>query len=73
MKGRRSWSMNAAGAGTVLLAFVPLEVVSELQTAHAAQAEVIGDNGRVALVAMRPSTTSPDRSIILLTKARGSE
>jgi 4-amino-4-deoxy-L-arabinose transferase-like glycosyltransferase len=40
--------------GTVLLAFVPLDGVSELQSAHAAHTEVIGENGRVALVAVRP-------------------
>ncbi|MEK6278861.1 MAG: glycosyltransferase family 39 protein [Acidobacteriota bacterium] len=39
---------------TVLLAFVPLHAVSELQSAHAAHTEIIGDNGRVALVAVRP-------------------
>ena len=40
--------------GTALLAFVYLDGVSELQSAHAAYTEVIGDNGRVALVAVRP-------------------
>jgi hypothetical protein len=37
-----------------LLSFVPLEGVSELSSAHAAQTEVIGDNGRVALVVVKP-------------------
>ncbi len=40
--------------GTALLAFVYLDGVSELQSAHAAHTEVIGENGRVALVAVRP-------------------
>jgi 4-amino-4-deoxy-L-arabinose transferase-like glycosyltransferase len=40
--------------GTTLLAFVYLEGVSELQSAHAAYTEVIGENGKVALVAVRP-------------------
>lgn len=37
-----------------LLSFVPLEGVSELSSAHAAQTEVIGDNGQVALVVVKP-------------------
>ncbi len=40
--------------GGPLLSFVPLEGVSELSSAHAAQTEVIGDNGRVALVVVKP-------------------
>ena len=40
--------------GTTLLAFVYLDGVKELQSAHAAHTEVIGENGRVALVAVRP-------------------
>lgn len=38
----------------VLLAFVPLPDAGTLQTAHAAITDVIGDNGRFALVAVRP-------------------
>ena len=38
----------------VLLAFVPLPDAATLQTAHAAITDVIGDNGRFALVAVRP-------------------
>lgn len=40
--------------GGPLLAFVPLEGVAELMSANAAQTEVIGDNGRVALVVVKP-------------------
>lgn len=40
--------------GAPLLSFVPLEGVSELSSAHTAQTEVIGDNGRVALVVVKP-------------------
>jgi hypothetical protein len=39
--------------GTTLLAFVYLDGVAELQSTHAARTEVIGDNGTVALVAVR--------------------
>jgi hypothetical protein len=40
--------------GGPLLSFVPLEGVGELSSAHAAKTEVIGDNGRVALVVVSP-------------------
>lgn len=39
--------------GTTLLAFVYVDGVAELQGSHAAHTEVIGDNGVVALVAVR--------------------
>ncbi len=44
---------EARRRGTTLLAFVYVDGVSELQSAHAAHTEVIGDNGNVALVAVR--------------------
>lgn len=40
--------------GGALLAFVPLHALSELQSAHAAQTEIIGTNGTVVLVAVKP-------------------